>query len=723
MVESYDASLSRKTVTWRCCRNFFIAVISLQVFLIFVLGMVATSRMQVVGTQHSYLESSSSLAQGLFKEIYDEVVGPSDERPTLRSDESSNWDLKENDIPGALTLNFLQERRHPSFRDETINRGYWDETAKRLSRQEKKPLRSCQEYSDDGRILLRQECSNENKQMLAYNPLGPDFSRVICGKDISDTVWIPRLCNESTVFPLDNPPLDGHGLNPIRLRKDGIPGALKPVDCDVPCEATIETCKKGSGEVCLSGISKWEVESTPFTFYYTTVSPNANKNTKVDRKAYRRHHYTVSTSMESEIPLSDFRWDKYDDRPAHAPDFKALTPSMAFAQTKNECKGSVRPNKWIETIQTSIPIHSYGECFNNKAPPGGLDVTKYEDRRKLFGKYMFVLITAKSTNVEDGVSDLVYEALWSGAIPVHIGGDLNGFVPKKSYISSSMFGTQEELRKKLVQVGSNQKLWEEYHRWRTDERVWKEFENRFEFVKSRPYCRMCKWSYAKKYGLGWDHHHQSIKSTSMHRDACPADGNWLLSNANGLKEMWVTSYEESDKPKGSKVGCSFSTSRLARLDTGPHKVQRTFFAHDGAIDFIIDSIEQKEVAGGLTLRLFFQKLQTSRGGCFPHVHSLLDGQKHHRGTSSLAIQGEQSRVTVLANWPTKLACHGDGTIDVVVQRDDKDDTPLPGEIRKIRVIMEDLDPLRKLPTDYHFSYYGSTLATDFMNPVEYYYTP
>lgn len=146
----------------------------------------------------------------------------------------------------------------------------------------------------------------------------------------------------------------------------------------------------------------------------------------------------------------------------------------------------------------------------------------------------------------------------------------------------------------------------------------------------------------------------------------------------------------------------------------------------------------------ILLRLDFKDgVHNLDGASFLHPHQTFAAEKnassHIPLTSSIAIQDDSTRVTVLANWVTKVSTPAmEGIIDLLVLEphsigsnekiEGKDGEPdyfrrfLDNETRRIRVIMEDVNGLRDVPSEYSVSPYARLMIQDFLDPIELYTT-
>jgi hypothetical protein len=87
---------------------------------------------------------------------------------------------------------------------------------------------------------------------------------------------------------------------------------------------------------------------------------------------------------------------------------------------------------------------------------------------------------------------------------------LRHHLPKHSTMLVDDFDySTQDLARYLGEVSRNKTLYESYHQWRKLP-LPKWFHKKYDFTKVHALCRMCRFIYAKKYGLGWDREAQEI---------------------------------------------------------------------------------------------------------------------------------------------------------------------------------------------------------------------
>eukprot|EP00540_Astrosyne_radiata_P023336 CAMPEP_0116848566 /NCGR_PEP_ID=MMETSP0418-20121206/15076_1 /TAXON_ID=1158023 /ORGANISM="Astrosyne radiata, Strain 13vi08-1A" /LENGTH=91 /DNA_ID=CAMNT_0004480167 /DNA_START=40 /DNA_END=315 /DNA_ORIENTATION=- len=85
--------------------------------------------------------------------------------------------------------------------------------------------------------------------------------------------------------------------------------------------------------------------------------------------------------------------------------------------------------------------------------------------------------------------------------------------------------------------------------------------------------------------------------------------------------------------------------------------------------------------------------------------------------TSIAIQDQSSRVTLICNWSAQVKYpNTDGILQVEILGD-KETSLLEEETRRIRLIVEDVDHLRDVASEYAMSPFAKMHLQDFLDPV------
>ena len=533
------------------------------------------------------------------------------------------------------------------------------------------------------------------------------FERTWCGKSIQphSIQSYNEVCDDPvSLWNVKMPQANVRGLPKIKLLRKGLDVKPKQIDCNLPCLATVDTCESGEGEDCLPEVSEWTVDGTNMTFTYSMLTPSQNGNLLVDPKAYRNGKHFATRSFESEIPLSYFSWEKYGT-PTPPVDYDAAEKATSFFKSKH-CIGAIRADVWANFTAHTTRLVSYGSCYHNTDVPEGMSLDDEEDRQALLEKYLFHLVI-DDTQDDDFVDEAVWEALRAGVIPVYFGAaNIKDHVPPNSIISAADYKTKVATAERINEVANDRQLWESYHEWRKHSFP-KELKAKYQFLKTSPLCRMCRWSYAKKYGLAWDHERQNV-------DVKAIGGRMCFTKRGALKfpfgETWMT--PTVARPPGGS--CNWKLPHNTTIIATDMNVNRTVEQHDGIIDMSVNQLVHAEEV--VVLKLQFYTIENAGGAYFSNIHQMVPSGRAALMTS-IAIQDEGSRVIVLCDWPTKAYSPSPGIIQIEVLSNGQKEL-MKDETRLLRVIPEDLDPLRDDSTEFSLSPYSRRMIEDFLNPLE-----
>eukprot|EP00934_Nitzschia_sp_Nitz4_P009382 Nitzschia sp. Nitz4//scaffold45_size130396//113047//115398//NITZ4_003471-RA/size130396-processed-gene-0.230-mRNA-1//-1//CDS//3329552464//9372//frame0 len=582
------------------------------------------------------------------------------------------------------------DRDHPEFRDQAVS---IDSSSAQQAFPES-VLTPCISIEGNQR-RLDSRCSESGSQLVAYN--SKNFSRRWCGQDIPPrtAVQMTQTCQDDTVFIFENsnPPISGEGMSPIVVRsKDDTAGPLETIqDCDISCQVGANT---ENAQLIVEG-QTWSI-----------------------RRAWKTNMESWLARMDS-IPLAYYSYQEHNLRNRPMANFDTAVSKAVYIANANCIAPEVKRNKFVDIVEAVFPVDSFGDCHHNAEVPEGHSIATAEGRIKLMSQYKFVLAFDYSGD-KDHISPYIWEAYASGATPVVLGADnLERVLPGGSYVSagSAIKDDNDNLGKALQQLSESKADWEKYHEWRSIESVHKSIENRYAFTKTDPTCRLCRWAYAKKYGLGFDHAMQKIRETKIPRNMCIASESGLVSSP--FEEQWVGRSGEDKvlawSPSETKT-CDNSEVK-GSINHDSFKVDRTISYHDGVTDVTIASVVQQDSSKDVVLRMSFPGLRNSDGSHFANSHMTVKGLSNGPIVSSATMQDDTSKVSILANWVTSIASPAEGVVEVVIQtaNDDSLDGHLP---RKMRVIVEDLaEELDKL-TEFNPSSFFKTMTEDFVDPLE-----
>ncbi|KAI5400005.1 alpha-(1,4)-fucosyltransferase [Lathyrus oleraceus] len=161
-------------------------------------------------------------------------------------------------------------------------------------------------------------------------------------------------------------------------------------------------------------------------------------------------------------------------------------------------------NELAKKLLGLLPSHSFGKCLNNV---GGLDMalsffpkcendanTKpkwWDHLHCAMSHYKFVL-AIENTFTESYVTEKLYYALDSGAVPIYFGApNVMDFVPPHSIIDGREFKSLEELATYVKAVANDPIAYAEYHAWRRCGVMGNYAKTRSMSLDTLP-CRLCE---------------------------------------------------------------------------------------------------------------------------------------------------------------------------------------------------------------------------------------
>ena len=587
-------------------------------------------------------------------------------------------------------------REHPSFRTHEIVLPQLDERVQSLN--------SCG-YISNHRLLTHAACHQGNVPFTAYNH--QPFPRTWCGKVIAPNS-VERFddpCHEPVrLFPTKDAPVSGEGMPPVVITSNKGNNNVEDVTCDIPCQQ----------QVGMDGLTRF-IEGTEWKITTTPGDPFSVKEAKIEGNAFRNDKYYSTASFSSSVPLSPFSFENYN-LTVDAVDFDDTLPSASYlVDSACSSQGSKR-HRWVGAVEKHFPVAYYGSCNHNTDLPDGMSLNNKEDRVQLHRKHRFNL-AFESSNEKDYMTEVIFDAFQSGSLPVILGpSNIESHFPPHSFINAGSFQYWDQLGQYVKEVAENKTLWESYHEWRKDPDALQAFRERFAFTRTDPVCRMCRWAYAKQYGLGWNHIQQVVQETALPRSLCIDSTTSLVTSP--FVESYVTKVEASYSAKNSNSCDGNERALHSAFSSKGFQLERSVEAHDGVTDLIIDNVSRPNTEGDFILRLEFG-VKNVDGSFFRNPHTLVSTVRGPLCTS-VAIQDERSKVTVIANWETEVVSTKEGVIEVVVGSG-SDASLQEDEIRRIRVIVEDTSFIHDKVTEYYPSSYGKLMIQDAVDPLELFY--
>jgi len=314
---------------------------------------------------------------------------------------------------------------------------------------------------------------------------------------------------------------------------------------------------------------------------------------------------------------------------------------------------------------------------------------------------------------------MIWEAFVSGAVPVVVGADnIRDRLPPHSFINANDYNKWDDLAEYVEKVVADKKLWEFHHKWRDDESIATAFDTMYEFAQTDPTCRLCRWAYAKKYGLGWDHIKQEVRSIpKTPKDKfCTTADHGLVSKP--FSEHWVTKSGEAEKVHEENSEGESCSSLVAdgNIEVDSFEGIRKVSQHDGVTDFIITEYKNKNLDTEVVLRLKFPGVRNPDGACFYNTHTLVPTTRGAK-VSSASIQDNLVKVTIIADWETSVRSTGEGIMEIVIQKEN-DQTLEDEPSKRVRIIIEEMSPIHDKMTEYLPSSFSKLMIKDFVDPVD-----
>ena len=625
----------------------------------------------------------------------------------------------------AYVKDFVFEFENPEFRNIPVKLNGTEIVEKLLHEAVVKP---CQILQENGRQIMDPKCLDTDTALIVYN--SANFPRTWCGGteikpytavqvdrancDPTFTKDPVHIFAASSVMSENFPPISGQGMSPmiVKSHDDAVMQSdLEDIECDIPCKH-----EKG-----MDGVNRY-IDGQNWSMTFTMQDSWSSHIAKIDRINYRIDQYYSTQSFKSSVPLTYFDFAKHGLRNRPAVDWET-TKNRAIYLVESACSSQAsKRNKYFHATAAVYPVDAMGTCNHNTDVPEGHNIGTIEGRINIMKQYRMVL--ALDPNMEkDHITDVVWEAFLSGSVPVVVGAEnIRSHMPPNSMICSQDFKDWDELAAHVKEVANNKTLWESYHKWRSDEDALKEFEERYEFTRTNPTCRTCRWAYAKMYGLGWDHEKQQVRENTIPRYLCTQTGSSSNLVSQPFKESWVVRYDDGEHGVNHDAleTCEIASSSISStIDHDAFKVHRTVSEHDGVTDIAITGVDGDHADGEIAMRLAFPNIRNSDGASFPNTHSLIPTIRGPYA-SSATIQDEMAKITVLANWPTTVSSPELGVIEVVIHQD-KEAAINGGETRRIRVIIEDSSILHDKMSEFFPSSFAKVATKDFIDPLELYY--
>jgi hypothetical protein len=521
------------------------------------------------------------------------------------------------------------------------------------------------------------------------NAIGPSSSVpfVIGGADCPEEMAFSRVFrNDPTISNENVPSIVVHFLD--RKNKN------RPydVECDVPCAVW------PAGNPTMRDPAK--IDDTPFQFLaYTMEGSGIYKSLEIDSKAHKKFRYYATTSFQSEVPLSYYSPTKYNIQLPPV-DFDTSIKGASFLA--RNCNSVSRREALVQELMkqaSSFPnfrIDSMSVCMRNAKPPQGVDLN---NKTEVMKSYLFHF-SFENQRTPDYITEKLWGALESGTLPVYFGApNIKEHVPRDSIIFVDDFSSTKDLVSYLVQLSNNKTLYNSYHTWRQLP-LPPFFRDKYDFTEVHSYCRVCRFSFAMKYGYGWDHRRQQIQSVKLPRgETCIDERGWM---ASPIKEKWTLNNHKvaSSITLGSSQNCGLNSKTTIPIPGTTWT--RTIWDHDMVTDIELTN-DSKTQEDGASL---FWQLHLS----FNNTFVIRVDHPKQSIYDIFWMQDNCSRVVVVFNETVEMMSLKEESRDKLQVRIQ---TPL-----RVRFIVEDIDKFHENGTEMQ-SYFSTYMIDEFLNPLDF----
>jgi hypothetical protein len=566
-------------------------------------------------------------------------------------------DNESDDIPPLIQRN---------VRSLDIGKVAVDRRIEKLQLELKKKLNAtkvtvCQRYKQEGnKVIMEDTCQDSTDTVIAYNPAS--YDRIWCGTTApaKGFILLTKLScrQEPPRIWSTHPTVQGKAMPAVHI-EPYMPHIILPsfqnkkrnvtnIPCNIPCQKTV-------GADVFSG-TDYRVVGTDFKILHSLESSQYYGNLRIKENAFRENQYYSTTSFRSEIPVPYYSIQQDIAKPAV--DFDEAIQGASFIA--HNCDSRNNRELVVRELMNYIRVDSLSSCLHNAELPNGTSLQGgSNEKKKVMHAYLFHLAFENSQE-DDYITEKLWDALESGTLPVYLGApNVKEYTPPNSIISWHDFESTKELALYMNKVASNKSLYQLFHAWRTKP-LPESFQQKFDFTKTDSICRMCRWAYAKRFGLGWNHDRQTVEDLTVSRQAM-----------YDSKHRLIHPFREAhDLPN----------------DTW----KRSVFEHDGVIDIYMTPL-------GKRANHNVYRMETAIRGQFREYEK------------TFMIQNDASRITVLTSWDAEVANPETGTIEVLLE-------PSLGILR-LRVMVEDLDTFHKGAVK-ETNYFGDFMSRDFFDPIQ-----
>lgn len=170
----------------------------------------------------------------------------------------------------------------------------------------------------------------------------------------------------------------------------------------------------------------------------------------------------------------------------------------------SNCGAKNRRSEVLKELMELMPVHSYGGCQKNmgiedwkdsKYKTSNYSVTisgpeRYQQKLEVAGNYYFIF-AAENSNEWGYVTEKIYEALETTAVPIYIGAqDVDRFMPSpNSYINVEDFESTADLAAHFLSLVDDNDKYLKYFEWKHQD-FSPDFKRILQLAARTPHCRL-----------------------------------------------------------------------------------------------------------------------------------------------------------------------------------------------------------------------------------------
>lgn len=225
----------------------------------------------------------------------------------------------------------------------------------------------------------------------------------------------------------------------------------------------------------------------------------------------RNYEAMATMNWRSTVPWTYF--DPVNIRKSHShkvlngPSWEARKPAAVFVA--RNCGGDDRNSLISQLIAHGIQVDSISSCKpggSHGSWPAGVPSS---DKMGALQKYR-VYLALENRKEEGYVTEKVADGLMSGAATVYLGApDIDYYVPDTALINANNYKQDiERIVSQIFQAINDKSTWESHRSWLSQSpEQWNQGKilKAFSYSDGKPAeCRLCRFAFAKRMGLGWD---------------------------------------------------------------------------------------------------------------------------------------------------------------------------------------------------------------------------